>query len=262
VTKWFAVAIAVAAVACRTPGGRTQSATVTGDWVQSFSLPPNGRLQIVNTMGKIEMESAQEGTVEVRAERVAHATSDQAARDLLSHINIHGDTKDSELTIETDRIRGVLVGVSFEVNYHVKFPPSAAVSARTANGSITITGAARRASANIVNGDAIAKAIDGGLELRATNGNISAEIRHMTKDFIDLRSVNGRVDLRLPLSADANLSATAANGRADVVGLPFESYGDTPRDASSRRLRGRINAGGTPIELSAVNGSIRVSGNE
>lgn len=261
-TKWFAVAIAVAAVACRAPGRLAQTATVTGEWVQSYSLPANGQLQIVNTAGTIEMESAAEGTVDVRAERIAHATTDQSARDLLSHITIHGDTSGSELIIQTDRIRGVLVGVSFEVNYHVKFPPSASISARTTNGSITITGAARRASANVVNGGVTARGIAGGLELRSTNGNINAEIRQMTKDFIDLRSVNGRIDLRLPPSADANLSATSANGRVDVAGLPFESYGDAPRDASSRRVRGRINAGGTPIELSAVNGGIRVSGNE
>jgi DUF4097 and DUF4098 domain-containing protein YvlB len=262
VTKWFAVAIAVAAVACRAPGRLAQSATVTGDWVQSYALPANGQLQIVNTTGKIEMESAAEGTVEVHAERVAHATTDQGARDLLSHITIHGDTGASGLIVETDRIRGVLVGVSFEVNYHVKFPSSASISARTANGSITITGAARRASASVVNGGVIARGIAGGLELRSTNGNINAEIRQLTKDFIDLRSVNGRVDLQLPPTADANLSATSANGRVDIAGLPFENYGDTPRDASSRRVRGRINAGGTPIEISAVNGGIRVSGNE
>jgi hypothetical protein len=257
------VFVATAALAsCRAPGGATQTATVTDDWTHSYSLPAGASLQIFNTTGSIEMEAGQEGAVEVRAERVAHATSEQAARDLLSHVTIHDDSKPTELTIQTDRIPGVLLGVSFAVNYHVKFPPSASIRARTADGGITITGAAHHASATVANGNITAKAIAGGLELRATNGNVSVEVLQLAEDFLDLRSVNGNVSLRLPLAANANLSATSANGRVDVSGLPFENYGDPPRDASSRRVRGRINSGGAPIELSAVNGNIRVSGNE
>jgi hypothetical protein len=61
--------------------------------------------------------------------------------------------------------------------------------------------------------------------------------------------------LTLPQSAKANVSATCVNGSIDASGLPLDLMGDQ----SKRRVRGRMNGGGTPIELNTVNGKIEVS---
>jgi hypothetical protein len=44
------------------------------------------------------------------------------------------------------------------------------------------------------------------------------------------------------------------HSKIDVSALKLESMGDE----SPRRVRGRLNSGGTPIELSTVNGNILV----
>ena len=48
--------------------------------------------------------------------------------------------------------------------------------------------------------------------------------------------------------------STRENRSEDVKAARFEALGDQ----TSRRVRGRLNAGGVPIELTAVNGNIIV----
>ena len=60
----------------------------------------------------------------------------------------------------------------------------------------------------------------------------------------------------LPPGANANLLASATNGRVEIEGLTMEPMGEqTPR-----RVRGRLGSGGTPIEITATNGNITVTG--
>jgi len=254
------LAAALAASACAPAGSLEQKARASDEWTHSYPLTPDGELQITNTNGSVEVEAAAGSTVDVRAERIAHATTETAARDLLAHVQIGDTATSNRVAIETQRIPGVLIGVGFEVQYHVKVPPAATVRVRTANGTIRVTGVTGKVSLTTTNGGVVGRALAGTIEARATNGSVDVEVLEGTAEFIDLRSINGRVDLAVPNTMNANLSATTANGRAQVTDLPFESFGDPTRD--QRRLRGRINSGGMPIELNATNGSIHVRGHE
>jgi DUF4097 and DUF4098 domain-containing protein YvlB len=244
-----------AVAACQSPGGARQDAQAADEWTRQLPLTADGELEIINTSGAIEVEGTSGAVVDVRADRVARATTEQGARDLLTHIAIGAESVPGRVTIQTERISGVLIGVSFVVNYHVKAPASATIRTRTANGSTTITGASGRVIVNDVNGAVVGRAISGGIEVRAVNTNIDVDLVEVGHDPIDLRAVNGQVQLTLPEGADANLSATSTSGLIDVTGLRFEKFGDENR----RRVRGRLNAGGTPIELNAVNGNIHVT---
>src|SRR6185295_7352369 len=107
---------------CQSPGGARQTARASDEWNRTYPLTPDGELQITNTNGDIEIEGASASTVEVRAERIAHATTDAAARDLLPHIDISEENAVDKVVIQTDRIGGVMIGASVEVVYHVKLP--------------------------------------------------------------------------------------------------------------------------------------------
>jgi DUF4097 and DUF4098 domain-containing protein YvlB len=128
---------------------------------------------------------------------------------------------------------------------------------RSSRGDVTVAGSKERLSVTAANGSVIGRMLSGRIEVRATNGNAKIDVAAVGREPIDIRTVNGFVQLGLPTTVNANLSLTCANGRGDVAGLPFENFGDPVRDA--RRLRGRLNAGGTPIELNAVNGDIHVA---
>jgi putative adhesin len=244
-----------AAAACQSPGGVRQDARAVDEWTRKLALNADGELDITNTSGTIDVEGTSDAVVDVRAERVARATTEQGARDLLTHITIRYLSVPDKATLETERITGVLIGASFEVNYHVRAPAGATIRTRTANGSTTIAGTTGRVVANVANGGVAGKAIAGGIEARASNGSINIDVAYVGRDPIDLRATNGHIRLALPEAADANLSATSANGVVDVAGLTLDKFGDQNR----RRVRGRFNAGGTPIELNTANGNIYVT---
>jgi hypothetical protein len=252
--------LALAAAACGAPGKASRTAQASDEWTRSYSLAPSGEIQILNTSGSVDVETGPGPDVQVHAERVAHATSDQLARDLLTRIEIREAAQPDRVTLETKRIDGVLIGVSWEVNYRVRVPASASVRVRASNGTVRATGIGGKASLTSTNGNIVGRALGGTVEARATNGSADVEIVNGTRDFVDVRAVNGRVDLAVPKSLDANLSATAVNGRVQIADLPFENFGDAVRD--TRRVRGRLNAGGFPIELNATNGSVNVRGHE
>ena len=193
--------------------------------------------------------------VDVRAERIARAATDAAARELLPRINIKEDIKPDRVAIETDRLNGLVIGVSIEVKYRVRVPSLALVRARTANGEIAASALAGRLVATTVNGAISGRSLNGGVEARAVNGAVTIDVGSLGDDLIDLRTVNGALELTLPATAKANLSATVTNGVIDTTGLALDLMGEQTR----RRVRGRLNGGGTPIELSTTNGPIRVA---
>jgi hypothetical protein len=67
-------------------------------------------------------------------------------------------------------------------------------------------------------------------------------------------TTNGSVTLLLPETARADLSASCTNGGIDVSAVKVDAMGEQTR----RRVEGRMNGGGTPIQLRTTNGRIRV----
>jgi hypothetical protein len=234
-------------------GGLT--ARASDEWTRSYPLSATGEVQITNGNGSIEVEGVDGAMVDVRAERIARAATDAAARELLPRINIKEDIESGRVAIETERLSGLLIGVSVEVKYHVRVPKSALVRLRTANGEITASELAGRLVATTANGAITGRNLAGGVEARAVNGPVTIDLRSLADELIELRTVNGGLKLTLPGTARANLSASCTNGVIDTSGLALDLMGEQTR----RRVRGRLNGGGTPIELTTTNGTIRVA---
>src|SRR5947207_4933657 len=124
----------------------------TDEWTRSYPLADGGQLQIRNTNGIVEIEGMIGSTVDVRAERVAHATTDSAARDLLSHLVIKEDVTPSRIALESERTSGFLSGVGYEVHYHVRVPKNTVVRATTTNGRILLHALSGTTAAATTNG--------------------------------------------------------------------------------------------------------------
>ena len=234
-------------------GGLT--ARASDEWTRTYPLAAKGEVQITNGNGTIEIEGVEGAMVDVRAERIARAATVAAARELLPRINIKEDITPNRVAIETERLNGIVIGVSIEVKYHVRVPKMALVRSRTANGAITVSALAGRLVATTANGAITGRNLNGGVEARAVNGPVTIDVRSLGAELIELRTVNGALELTLPLNAKANLSASVTNGVIDTSGLALDLMGEQTR----RRVRGRLNGGGTPIELSTTNGPIRVA---
>lgn len=246
--------LSLALAACNASIG-TLTGRATDEWTRSYPLDATGEVQITNTNGRIEIEGGEGSMVEVRAERTARAGTDALARELLPRIEIAEAVTPAKIQIETKRLSGVIIGARVEVKYHVRVPKSALVRVRTTNGELAVESLSGRLVANAVNGSISGRNLSGGVEARTVNGPVDIEVAAVGEDPIDLRTTNGVIQLRLPRNGKVNVSASCVNGVIDASALPLDLMGEQSR----RRVRGRMNGGGTPIELNTVNGKIEVS---
>ncbi len=238
---------------CIAPGGLT--ARASDEWTRRYPLTPDGEVRIFNGNGRVDVEGVDGDMVDLRAERIARAATDAAARELLPRISIKEDVRPDRVAIETERLGGILIGVSIEVRYRVRVPKTALVRVRTANGEIAVDSLAGRLVATTANGGVTGRDLGGGVEARVVNGPVTIDMRSVGTDPIDLRTVNGTVQLTLPDTAKANVSANCTNCAIGVSDLTLELMGEQ----SKRRVRGRMNGGGTPIDLVTTNGTIRIA---
>jgi hypothetical protein len=233
------------------------TARASDEWTRSYPLAPNGEVQITNGNGSIDVEGVEGAMVDVRAERIARAATDAAARELLPRIHIKEEIASNRVAIETERLSGIVIGVSIEVKYHVRVPKMALVRSRTTNGEITASALAGRLVATTTNGAITGRNLAGGIDARAVNGSVAIDLRSLGDDPVDLRTVNGTMQLTLPATAKANVTANCRNCAVDVSTIMLELIGEQRKTPT--RVRGRLNGGGTPIELSTTNGPIRVA---
>lgn len=227
----------------------------TDEWTRTYPLSAGGEVRIANTNGRIEVEAVGGNSVEVRAERIARAATDEGARELLPRITIREEISPDRVSLETERMSGIMIGANFEVRYHVRAPKTAAIDVSNTNGAVLITGVAGRVSARTTNGSVTTKELSGSVDARTTNGSVNVDLAAVKSERIALRTTNGSVTLHVPDDAKADVIATWTNGGFNVSDVKMEVS-----ERSRRRFEGRINGGGAPIELQTTNGGIRLRG--
>jgi len=230
------------------------TARATDKWSRSYPLEAGGEIRIVNTNGKIEIEGTDGSTVEVKAEKIARGATDTAARELLPRIVIKEDIKPDRVSLETERMSGIMIGAAFEVRYHVRAPKNAVVNITNTNGQVALAALTGKVKAQTTNGGVNGRNLTGGVDARSTNGGVTIDMASIGPDSISLRTTNGGVTLTLPDGAKANLTASCTNGGINVSALDNLEISEQSR----RRLEGRLNGGGTAIEVRTTNGGIRV----
>lgn len=245
--------LALLAVGCHGPVAEL-AGRASDEWVRSYDLGSDGEIAITASNGTIDLEGYDGSTVEVRAERTARAVDDESARELVSRIAITEEVAPNRAAIRTEGISGILIGVSYQVKYHVRAPNSVVARLRLTNGVISVKGFSGQLIANSTNGGVVGQDLSGRLEARSTNGEVRITMTGVPAGGVSIQTTNGRVDLALPDTVKADLSAECRNGAVTVEGLPFEPFGEQTR----RMANGRLNGGGAPIEVRTTNGAVRV----
>jgi DUF4097 and DUF4098 domain-containing protein YvlB len=230
------------------------SGRASDEWTRSYPLSADGELRIVNTNGKIDIEGTSGTKVEVTAERIARGATDEAARELLPKIVIKEDATPGRVSLETEKMNGIMIGVSFEVRYHVKAPKGAAINVTNTNGQVVLTGLTGKVNARTTNGGVKGDGLGGGVEARSTNGQVAIDLASVGSARIALHTTNGGVVLTLPESAKADLSASVTNGGISVGEFQNLDVAEKTR----RRFEAKLNGGGTPVELDTTNGGVRI----
>ena len=136
-------ALAFGAVGCDVSIGGSDfslgvaSGRATDEWSRKYQVASGGRFEVVNVNGQVQVEQATGSDVEVRAERIAKASTDEAAKELLGKVEM-AETKTADgVKLETKAPKNWGRG-GVEVKYFVKVPAGVKVSAQTTNGGIRL----------------------------------------------------------------------------------------------------------------------------
>jgi hypothetical protein len=226
----------------------------SAEWKKTYELAPGGRFELANVNGRIVVEPSAGNSVEVVAEKIAKAASDDMARQALARVQIQESVSDSTIRIETKYAGSDgLFNRSghIEVRYRVRVPASADVKFTTVNGGVEISGLTGRTIAETTNGGIKALDIGGPIEATTTNGGVEVDLAQVAEGGVKLECTNGGISLRLPRDAKATIRASVSNGGIDADGLDLATS-----ESSRRRLEGRLNGGGPRIDIEGTNGGI------
>ena len=248
------VALVATVAACNPHRVGPLSGRASSEWTRSYAIQAGGEFQVVGAGGTIDVQGSANPAIDVMAERVVRAATDTMAASMVSKVRISEDVTPEKIVLRSEGLDGITIGVEIEVNFHIQVPAGTKLRLRSSNGDITMTNVDGTIVASSSNGSIIGKALRGGIDARSTNGSITIDMAAVSKDPIDVRVTNGGIELALPPIANANVEATCTNGSVDFSGLPLQLTGEQTK----RRTRGRLNEGGTAIDLTTTNGDIRL----
>ena len=133
------------------------------------------------------------------------------------------------------------------------------------NINLTASGINGRTTVGEVDGPVKLSGINGRVEvgqargytdISGINGSVTMTIAQLGEQGIKISGVNGRVELKFADTLNADLSVTGINGSVNTEGLPNVTLQGR---ISRNNFNARIGAGGTPINVSGVNGSVRLA---
>ena len=240
--------------------------TATDEFHKIISFKSGGKVSVSNTNGYINAESWDKDQVKIDAEiRVkTEWGSSVDAEEIIKKVKIEIDESGDRLRIEADypkKKHGVSdwnfnndERYTVIVDYSIKIPVETDLNLDSVNGAVKAENLKGEISLKSVNGSVSASDINGSIEASTVNGVIKARSTHLDKsDDIHLSSVNGSVRLSLPSDLAADIHASTLNG-----GISTDFPVTVTGKFRGKKIDGKVNGGGSSIDLSSVNGGISI----
>lgn len=139
------------------------------------------------------------------------------------------------------------------VAFTVRMPSSLKLAAINVNGDITTKGKLGDVKATTVNGT-VTIASASFAEATSVNGGINIALTQPLTRALKLSTVNGAIKLSMPSTLNAELSASTVNGSIESD-YPITVTGKI----GPRHVKATLGSGGPELNLSTVNGGIRLS---
>ncbi len=242
-------ALLVASAAIVLAACANSNAQVTQDFHRTVPLSSNGRITLENINGNVTVTGWERNEVQIDAVKKAR---DQQK---LDEARIEVDASSDSVSIRTKYPEGHTNNNPATVTYELHVPRLARLDhINLVNGSLNVSQVTGEIDANLVNGKTDLRDLSGRLNVSAVNGTITANYRSLDNvKEIHLKSVNGAINLGLPASPNAEVRASTVNGGI-TTDFPLQVQGKFV----GHHIDGTLGSGGTQIEVSNVNGSIRI----
>ena len=200
------------------------------------------RIDISTVLGDVKIRAGSGKTVQVHGTK-----SGKDAADVTIEAHVRGDT----VVIAPKYPRRGDNDV--RVDFVVELPASVEVEAKSVNGKVVAEGVSAPVSLSTVDGDIVVTAC-GDVRGNAVNGRVQVALPKRGAKRVELEAVNGELELRMA-------EGTGAQVRADTVSGKIRSdFPLSQRDeVVGSHATGTIGDGSVAVELSTVNGPIRIA---
>lgn len=245
---------AALAMACACNIDLSTDVEARDEWKRTYTLAPGGSFELRNTNGKIRITPGDGDTIDVRADRIVKAATEEAAKEALKQFEIAETATPSSVTIDTtSKSMGVTIRLQRRVDFDVRVPRWADVRLDATNSDIEVSGLQGPFRAETTNGRIIGSALEGGARVETTNGVVNLDVAKLTDAGISCETTNGTITVSVPRDTRAQISARVTNGAITTSDLQL-----AVAEQSRRRLDATIGGGGPSIRLETTNGSISI----
>jgi len=276
-------------LACVAPsaGGPQRDFKERDEFNQTYQLPQGARVEISSIRGSVKITNTDSATAEVQIIRTARTRAD------LEYHKIEVAQTGNTLVVRGVQEPGERGRRNIQVNHQVilKLPRSIDLSVTSVSGSLqsgdvdgqvhvsSISGSANfgnvggklqvnsvsgsvevgnvgsDARVNSVSGNVGLGHVNGSLDVTSVSGGVKAGLMSLSPQGIHINSVSGSIEIGFKSEVNADFTAEHVSGQVylDVPNVSRES------EEKSSNVRARIGAGGTPITISSVSGSIRLT---
>jgi len=227
------------------------SGSYRDEFHQTFALDARGRVALENINGDVHITAWDRNEVQVDAAKRA------SSQERLDDAQIVVDVGHGSISIKTHYPGAGNSEHPAIVDYRVKVPRTARLDqVKLVNGTLEISGMRGEVRASSVSGAIRTHGLAGNVKLSTVSGRLEASFEELEASrSISMNSVNGAIELLLPMDVHADLQAdTVSGGISSDFGRPTER-GKFPGRHWSSALKG----GGARIRMSNVNGSIVVA---
>jgi len=256
--RWSSVAVGAAWLGLTAACGLqfTLGAEARDQWKKTYTLTDGGSLEIHDTNGRIEIRTGDGNTVDVVADRVVNATTDEAAHDALNRLEIAETVSPDRVVLDAaTHSLGFQFHLSQRVDFVVHVPRSTAVKLVSTNGNIDVADLGGSFRVETTNGKVKATGLSNSASVSSTNGAIALEFAKLGDDGITCDTTNGAIQISIPRDSKARVSARVTNGTIATSDLELAAS-----EQSRHRLDATIGGGGPAIRLETTNCLIELKG--
>lgn len=218
---------------------------------KTYPVAPSVNVSLSNINGSVRITAWDRNEVQLDAVKTANT------QEKLNQAEIRVDASENRIHIQTHYPEHINNNNPATVEYELHVPRMARLDKiDLVNGKLDIDGVKGAVSGASVNGSITGRGLTGDVELSTVNGGVSSELIDLgNARHVKLSSVNGHVELAMPKDANAHLTANTVSGSitSDFALNIHKGWVGSDLDTT-------MGSGTTRVELSNVNGSIKIHG--
>lgn len=245
---------------------RGRGPAYTDTFTRTVRLGRNGRLELDNLSGDVEVTGVGGDDVKIVATKLVRSPNEATARTALDAMHIEVTERPGLVSVSARPTRGRSGGA--EVNYVITVPAGTSLSLKSVSGDVTVSKVSGDVQLNSLSGDVVVKdAKPRIVTVESVSGDVSLE--QVSGERVNVNVISGDVVLSGPLASTGRYDLRSHSGDVQVIlegnpGFELEA-GSFSGDVSSEfalTLRGAVRSSFSGNRGPGRNSDIRGTAND